>query len=907
MTQKSFFPSLMAAAGSVFLSGIVVGCFVVLGVFYTFSRDLPDPAKLAKYEPPIITRLYANDGRLMAEYAKEHRIFLPLEAIPKRVTDAFLSAEDKNFYTHSGIDFFGLARAALTNLNNFGAGRSMVGGSTITQQVVKNFLLSNEKSFERKIKEAILAFRIDRIYSKNRILELYLNQIYLGSGSYGVTAAALNYFNKSLDELTIAEVAYLAALPKAPSSYDPARNYERAKIRRDWVIGRMLEDGKITEEEATNAEAAPIAFHKRDQAEVVAAPFFAEEVRRRLATMYGSDVLYSGGLFVKTTLNATLQDYADRALRHALVQYDRRHGYRGPVATLPTLENWQHKLDELTLTTPLFDDQELAVVDNISKSSAGIILKNGKKGAIPIEQMRWARRYLSETHVGNAVSAPKDVLMVGDVVLVSPVKTADGKAANDRFQLEQIPKVNGGLMVVEPHTGRILAITGGYSPLGTQFNRATQAKRQPGSVFKPFVYLAGLEAGYNPTSILWDSPISLPQGAGLPNWTPQNYSNDFLGPIPFRIGVEKSRNAMTVYLASRLGINRIRDMGKKMGIYKEMPAEYSAVLGSRETTLMALVNAYAMLVNGGKRVEASPIERIDDRYGKIIFQRDKRECETCQMNTVPPVKDMSKTPPDILDPSEQVIDPAVAYQMVSILQGVVERGTAVAAKSLGLPLGGKTGTTNDSRDTWFVGFSPDLVVGLYVGFDQPKSLGEKETGSSVALPGFIKFMELAEKGKPSRGFTIPSGIQLVKIDRWSGRPTYGAVSGNVILEAFRTAKPKVLSAPTTAEANSDETTEDAAENSAESSPYSDPRSPVNRHYPPDPQWQGSAPRQPAPPPAIEYEEQEDAEDSAMDQQPNTPQEDMRYRENYKQPQYLNSRVNRRHRMFSPNQGTGGFY
>ncbi len=886
MHKQSPFSFLVSFAVSAFLNGMVLGFFVILGVFYTYSRDLPDPTKLAKYEPPIITRLYANDGRLLAEYATEHRLYLPLDAIPRRVREAILSAEDKNFYTHSGIDFYGLMRAALTNLNNIGGGRSLVGGSTITQQVVKNFLLTNEKSLERKVKEAILAFRIDRIYSKDRILELYLNQIYLGGGSYGVAAAALNYFNKSLEELTIAEAAFLAALPKAPSAYNPRNNYERAKIRRDWVIGRMLEDGKITSEEAEIAKASPITLRVRDKTEVTDAPFFAEEVRRRLAELYGSDVLYKGGLFVKTTLDPELQQYADKALRTALIEYDRRHGFHGPVATLPTLQDWRKKLEALSATTPLYDGQKLAVVNNLSVSSAGILLQDGE-GDIPIEEMKWARRFINEMEQGPAITKPADVLMVGDVVLVEPQKNAQGKPVKGRYRLLQVPKVNGGLLVMDPHTGRVLALSGGYSAVGTQFNRATQARRQPGSAFKPFVYLAGLEAGYTPASILWDSPISLPQGAGLPDWTPQNYGNDFLGPVPFRIGVEKSRNAMTVYLASRLGIQRIREIGKRMGIYDNMPAEYSAVLGSRETTLISLVNAYSMLVNGGKRVTPSPIERIDDRYGKIIFRRDHRECKDCQEDTVPESKAIKNTPPPIADNRETVVDSATAYQMVSILQGVVERGTAAKARSLGIPLGGKTGTTNESRDTWFIGFSPDLVVGLYIGFDQPKPMGKRETGASVALPGFIKFMEQAVKGKPTRAFTIPPGIQLVKIDRWTGRPAYGPLSSNVILEAFRMQQPA-----------EGETPYDPAVAAVPRGPE-----PGNSHYPRDPNWPGyEIPQQPQPAPepeaVITYGEDEESADTEAEQPaaPVIPRKP-----------YYKTPLNQRHQMLAPNQGTGGLY
>ncbi len=896
-TKTNIFKEIILALSSMFFSGLVLGFFIILGLFYAYSRDLPDPAKLAKYEPAITTRLYANDGKLMAEYATEKRMYLPLESIPKRVIGAFLSAEDQNFYSHTGLDFYSIMRAALTNLSNMTGGRSMVGGSTITQQVVKNFLLTNERTLERKIKEAILAFRIDRIYSKDRILELYLNQIYLGGGSYGVAAAALNYFNKALDELTIAEAAYLAALPKAPANYDPVRNYDRAKTRRDWVIGRMLEDTRITPEEAQLAEASPLTVRKRDATEVVDAPFFAEEVRRRLAKMYGSDVLYKGGLYVKTTIDATMQDYADKALRHALVEYDRRHGYRGPIANLPTLQDWQKKIVELSADVPLLDNQTLAVVDNISASSAGIITMEGKKGAIPIEEMRWARRFLSETSMGAAVSQPKDVLMVGDVVLTEPQMGKNNKPVQGKYRLLQIPKVNGGLMVMDPHTGRILAISGGYSAMGTQFNRATQARRQPGSAFKPFVYLAGLEAGYQPNSILWDSPISLPQGPGLPYWTPQNYSNDYLGPVPFRMGIEKSRNAMTVYLASRLGIKRIRELSNRMGIYPDLPAEYSAVLGSRETTLKALINAYGMLVNGGKRIKATAIERIDDRYGKTIYRRDQRECKNCQKNRVPPASEVKNNPPRIVDNREQVLDPAIAYQMVSMLQGVVERGTAIRAKQLGLPLGGKTGTTNDSRDTWFVGFSPDLVVGLYVGYDQPKSLGEKETGSSVALPGFIKFMEMAYKNKTSRAFTIPKGIQLVKVNRYSGRPAMGYVNEAVILEAIRMRNADGYT-PEEGEVTEAGATEQPAPSGA--NPLT-AQEPLNNRYPRDPNWPGyERPEQKqvpveAPPPVITYGE---------DEEPQEQEEQPTYYGIPGRPPHLNRRFPMRD---APTQGTGGIY
>ena len=773
---------------SIGFTGVIIGFLCVIGLFYAYSRDLPDPNKLAKYEPPIVTRLYANNGKLLAEYATEHRLYLPLDAMPKRVINAFLASEDKDFYKHDGVDFMSIARAIVTNINNIGRGRAMVGGSTITQQVVKNFLLTNERSFERKIKEAILAFRMDRIYSKDRILELYLNEIYLGKRSYGVAAAALNYFNKSLDELTIAEVGFLAGLPKGPANYDPDKNYQRAKDRRTYVLDRMRVNGFISNEEMELANNAPITMRQRDKSEVADADFFAEEVRRDLADKYGDDVLYEGGLYVKTTVDPNMQIKADKALRKSLMDYDRRHGWRGPISHFPNFANWKERLAEVTEKTPVFDDQRLGLVQAMDDKSASLVFMEDTKGKLPVSQMKWARKYISETINGPAVSKVSDVLRIGDVVLVKPLySTVDNSEpkATGEYALQQIPKVNGALVAMDPHSGRVIAMSGGYSYQGSEFNRATQAKRQPGSAFKPFVYLAGIESGMTPATKLLDGPISIPQGPDKPAWTPKNYSGDFLGNVTMRMGLERSRNAMTVYLASLLGIERIQEIGKRFGIYDELPPHYATVLGSQETTLLKLVNAYAMLVNGGKKVKPELIERIDNRYGKIVFRRDNRDCENCVFrDDIPP--EVQKAPPELKDIRETVVDAASAFQVTHMLQGVVERGTAKRAKSLGIPLGGKTGTTNESRDAWFVGFSPDLVVGLYMGFDKPRPLGPKETGSSVALPGFVDFMDVALNKSEARPFTMPEGIRLYKIDRWTGRPPYaGSPSKNVIYEAFK--------------------------------------------------------------------------------------------------------------------------
>lgn len=784
--RSKFFRSITTLS-SLGMNAFIFGCFVTIGLFYVYSRDLPDPNKLAKYEPPIVTRLYANDGKLLAEYATEHRLYLPLDAIPRRVIDAFLAAEDKGFFQHDGVDFMSIARAIVTNIANYGEGRAMVGGSTITQQVVKNFLLTNERSFERKIKEAILAFRMDRIYSKDRILELYLNEIYLGLSSYGVAAAALNYFNKSLEELSIAESAFLAGLPKGPANYDPRRNYDRAMRRRAYVLNRMYVNGYISKEEVELANASPIVLRERDRTEVVDADFFSEEVRRQLAQSYGSDVLYKGGLFVKTTLSPDMQEVADHALRKTLVAYDRRHGWRGPISHLPNFSEWRKRMSELQEKTPLFDSQTLGLVKELSHSKAVVQFLDREDGVLPLAQAKWARRYISDTEKGRAVSQLDQVLQVGDVILVEPVdaEVEPKSDAKRKYRLLQIPKVNGALVAMDPHSGRVLAMSGGYSYQGSEFNRATQARRQPGSAFKPFVYLAGIESGMTPATLLMDAPISIPQGPDKPDWTPQNYSKDYLGAIPMRMALEKSRNASTVYLASLLGMSRIQEIGQRFGIYDKLPPHYATVLGSQETTLLRLVNAYSMLVNGGKRVQPKLIERIDDRYGTIVYRRDDRPCENCvYREDIPP--EVQKAPPELPDNREVVVDAASAFQMTYMLQGVVERGTAVRANKLGIPLGGKTGTTNDSRDAWFVGFSPDLVVGLYIGFDRPRPLGPKETGSSVALPGFVDFVDEAVEKASARPFSMPEGIRLYKINRYTGQPPYyGAGNQNVIYEAFK--------------------------------------------------------------------------------------------------------------------------
>jgi penicillin-binding protein 1A len=758
----------------------------VAGGFYAlhhFGRGLPDYKQLADYVPPMVTRIHAGDGRLMTEYATERRIYVPIQAIPRRVVNAFLSAEDKNFYEHPGVDFISLLRAVVTNLGNLGQGRRLVGASTITQQVAKNFLLTNEVSYERKVKEALLAFRIERTFSKERILDLYLNEIYLGGGSYGVAAAAMNYFNKPLDQLTIAETAYLAALPKAPSNYHPVRRHAAAVARRNWVIGRLLNDGRITAEDAEEARQSPLETRERDETEVVDAEFFSEEVRRELVGLYGNDQLYQGGMSVRTTLDPRLQTVADRVLREGLLAYDRRHGWRGAL-TQVALEDgnndWQSRLAEIAPPAGS-KPWQLAVVLDIGEKSAAIGLADGMQGQIPMSELTWARKWLKDQRYGEKPKRPSDVLKAGDVVLVEAVAADEEgnvyEAGN--FGLRQLPQIDGGLVALDPHTGRVLAISGGFSYEQSQFNRATQARRQPGSAFKPFVYLAGLDSGFTPATLILDAPFVLDQGPGLGKWKPDNYSHKFYGPTPMRRGIEKSRNLMTVRLAQTIGMEKVAEYARRFGIDDNLQQVLSMSLGAGETTLMRMTTAYAMLVNGGKRITPSLIDRIQDRNGATIFRHDLRLCETCSRDYR-----LNTEPPELDDVREQIADPRSAYQIVSMLQGVVERGTGQRIKAVGKPLAGKTGTTNDYMDAWFVGFSPDLAVGVFTGFDSPRTLGRGEAGSAVAGPIFRDFMAEALKDQPAIPFRIPPGIRLVRLNAETGELARPG-DRNVMLEAFK--------------------------------------------------------------------------------------------------------------------------
>lgn len=745
---------------------IVAATVVVMGAFNHYSQDLPDYSYLKDYQPPTLSRIYADDGRMMATIAEEQRVFVPVKSIPKRVIDAFLSAEDQDFYSHNGVDYSGIARAILVNVQNIGRDRHPMGASTITQQVAKNMLLTNEVSIERKIKEAILATRLEKVLNKDRILEIYLNEIFLGSRSYGVAAAALNYFNKSLDELTIAEAAYLAALPKAPNSYNPVRDHEAAVARRNWVIERMQLNGHITRDEEQTAQKEPLEVRPRSEAETVAADYFSEEVRREAVEKFGEEEVLDGGLSIKTSLDPRLQAIATKALRNGLISFDRRErGWRGPVAHMTSFSDWQKQLKK-TATPPGGEEWALAVVIGLSNTEAQIGFADDKRGTIPWSEMKWARRELPNDEFGPAIHRPLDVLAMGDIIMVEAVKAGDdGKPyPANTYTLRQVPVVQGALVALDPHTGRVFAMNGGFSARISQFNRATQAMRQPGSSFKPFVYMAALDKGFTPSSLIMDGPFDYVQGPGLPLWHPENYDGDYLGATPLRVGIEKSRNVMTVRLANAIGMPTVVEYAKKFGVVDDMPELLSFSLGAKETSPLRMATAYGMIVNGGKKITPSFIDRVQNRDGKTIWKADKRDCKDCGATSWLP----EALPPDVPDTREQVEDPRTAYQMVSIMTGVVQRGTAAKLRDLGFPLAGKTGTTNDAKDAWFIGYTPDLVAAVYVGFDDPKPLGSHETGASVAVPIFKEFMGEAMKGKPAVPFRQPPGLRMVRINPATG-------------------------------------------------------------------------------------------------------------------------------------------
>ncbi len=778
--RVKFWRRTLYIGGGTAIAGILAAGVGLLAVLYSFGSDLPDIEQLKDYEPPVTTRVHASDGRLLTEFARQRRLFVPISAIPNRIVNAFLAAEDQHFYSHDGLDFIGIVRAALTNLVNVATDRRLVGASTITQQVAKNFLLTGEVSYERKIREAILAYRIEQAFTKEEILELYLNEIYLGLGSYGVAAASLNYFDKSLRELSLSDIAYLAALPKAPNNYHPTRRTDAAIGRRNWVLGRMAEENFITDEQAKMASQEPLNINRGSGDELFNADYFNEEIRRQLQHMYGNDALYEGGLSVRTSLDPRLQTIAEDVLQLGLITYDRRHGWRGPVGNM-NLEfmqpdDWQQRLADNSQYVPL-EKWRLSVVLNFEEKNAVLGFEDGTMGVLRFEDLRWARRWLSTNARSSRPKSADDLLKAGDMVLVERVMIED--QPSDFYSLQQKPAIEGALVAMDPHTGRVLALVGGFDFSTSEFNRATQAKRQPGSAFKPFVYAAALDQGYTPSDLVLDAPFVIDQGYGQGKWKPANYSNKFYGPSTLRLGIEKSRNLMTVRLAQSIGMDPIVDYAKRFGLVDDMPATLAMSLGAAETTLLRITAAYSMLVNGGKKITPTMIDRIQDRRGDTVYRSDDRPCDACLVDNWE-----DQPMPVVKDGRETVIDPGTAYQITSFLEGVVLRGTGVRIRAVGKPLAGKTGTTNDSQDTWFIGFSPDLAVGVFAGFDQPKSLGKKETGSSVAAPIFRDFFKEALADAPAMPFRIPPGIRLVRVNVKTGLPTTPD-DKNVILEAFK--------------------------------------------------------------------------------------------------------------------------
>jgi penicillin-binding protein 1A len=761
--------------GGLALGGLAAVAILSVTVYiYSLTRDLPSVEDLKNYQPPITTRVYAGNGTVLGEYARERRIFVPITFVPKLVINAFTSAEDKNFYSHPGIDPNGMMRAAIKDIFKVLDHRRPEGASTITQQVARNFKLNSEVKMVRKIKEAILAIRIDSTYSKDKILELYLNQIFLGQNSYGIAAASLNYFGKSLDQLDISEAAFLASLPKGPADYDPRFHRKAAVERRNWVIGQMADNGYITQEQAKAAIAEPLVAQMRPLgSQAVDSDYFVEEVRRQLYDQYGHAALYDGGLQVRSTLDTRLQNYAVNALRAGLVRYDRRHGWRGAVSNINVHGDWKDMLASAGNQSGI-DTWRVAVVLSFGMDkSVEIGLDNGSRAHIPFSELSWARREMKDANVGAAPTVPQEVLKVGDVVYVEPV---DGK---DNYGLRQVPEVNGAIVAMDPHTGRVLALSGGFSYASSQFDRAMQAQRQPGSSFKPFVYAAALDNGFTPVTKIDDTPVSLYQGPGLPLWTPKNFTGKFLGPITLRRGIELSRNVATVRLASEIGMDKITPYPVRFGVYDKMPPYLSNALGAYETTLMRMTTGYSEFVNGGKKISATLVDRVQDRNGKTIFRHDKRGCDGCDMS-----RWANQSEPLLPDTRQQIIDPRTAYQIVSLLEGVVQRGTGVAVRAVGKPLAGKTGTSNDAKDVWFIGFSPDLTCGVFVGFDNPRTLGHREQGATVAAPIFRDFMKGALSDQPPTPFRMPPGIDLVSVDMNSGSlatPT----DAHAILEAFK--------------------------------------------------------------------------------------------------------------------------
>ncbi len=781
--------------GFMFAAGValfMVGAAAVGYLLWQASNDLPSYERLAEYEPPVMTRIHAQDGSLIKEYARERRIFVPINTVPRLVINAFISAEDKRFYEHGGLDFIGIVRASVKYIEVKLTGRGGVqGASTITQQVAKNMLLSSERTFDRKLREAILSIRIERAFSKDKIIELYLNEIFLGVNAYGVAAAGLTYFSKELKDLTLEEVAYLAALPKGPNNYHPIRRQQQATDRRNWILGEMTANGFVTKEQADAAKAKPLAVNIRSfGAHVYASEFFAEDVRRTLLSQYGEEKLYGGGLSVRTTLDPKMQAYAYKALHQGLVEFDRVRGWRGAVQKIDVSGDWGIRLSQIDVATDIAP-WRLGVVLEVTRTNILVGLrpvgqqnqqpqKDREAVRVAYEEMRWAGKFTAtDRDKGPTPQQPSQVVSVGDVIWVSP-KEPDNPAG--AWMLVQVPEVGGGLLAMDPHTGRILAVAGGFSFEISQFDRALQAKRQPGSSYKPLVYATALDNGYKPTSIVLDEPVNIESKPGE-EWKVSNYGGgQGSGPSTLRTGIEKSRNLMTARLGQDLGMPVIVEYSKRFGAYEDLAPLPAMVLGAGETTVVRMVTAYAALANGGKQIRATLVDRIQDRWGRTVWRHDQRRCEQCKSE-----RWANQAEPDIPDDRRQIVDPHTAYQMTSMMEGVVNRGTATIIRSKYLPntpLAGKTGTTNESKDVWFVGYAPDLVVGVYIGYDNPKPMGKSATGGQVAAPIFGNFMKMALADKKPVPFRTPPGIKQVWVNKTTGlRASRG--EGDAITEYFK--------------------------------------------------------------------------------------------------------------------------
>ncbi len=730
----------------------------IIAILWTYSNKLPDYKFLLNYKPPVSSKLYSGGGDLVSDFSSEKRIFVPYNSIPKKVINSFLSAEDKNFFTHPGVDAKGVIRAVINNISNIIYSRRLEGASTITQQVAKNFLLSNEVSINRKIKEAILAFRIERVLSKQRILELYLNQIYLGQGAYGIASASLEYFDKPISKLNYSEAALLAALPKAPSRYNPYKNKELAKFRRNLVIKNLYDNAYIDGKNYEKLILQKINLKKRKKIFLEDARYYVEDVRKSIVDKYGFESVYKKGLNIKTPINLKLQSISTKALRKGLLEYDKRKGWRGPLLNKKNLVNWNKDLKKFSIEKSIGWD--LAIVKKIEKFHVEIETSTNAKGKINLSDVTWTKMEMNE------------IFKEGDIIYVKKIK-------ENIYSLRQLPKANGGIVVMDPFTGRVLAASGGFSFKKSEFNRVTQAKRQPGSAFKPFIYALALENKFTPSTLILDAPIVLDQGVDLKLWKPENYGKKFYGPSTLRTGIEKSRNLMTVRIAQELGVKKIANFSKQLNIYENPEELMSISLGSAETTLIKLTTAYCSFINGGKLVDPIFVDRIQDSEGNTIYNSEKRSCDTCDQ-----ISFSGDKIPIIKDNFKRIFSPETAYQVTSMLEGAIQRGTGKNLKDLNLDLAGKTGTTNENTDAWFIGFTSNLVIGVYVGHDEPKSLGRYETGSKTALPIFKNFIKNAVNKKDARPFKVAKNIEMMVIDPITGQKA-NFMSKKTIVEAYK--------------------------------------------------------------------------------------------------------------------------